>query len=107
MPMDLTPLIRNRDYRYLYAAQFITFFGTMVTYVALPYQIYSITKSTLVVGMLGIVELVPLLATAFVGGALADAVDRRKMVILTELGLGACSAILVLNAGLAQPKVWL
>jgi len=103
--MDFSPL-RNRNYRYLFSAQFITFLGTMVTYVALPYQVYTLTHSSFIVGMLGVAELVPLLLTAFVGGALADFVDRTRMVILTEIGLGICSSMLVMNASFNKPHVW-
>src|SRR5262249_41321621 len=84
--VDLRPL-RHRDYRFLYAAQFVSFLGSMITYVALPWQTYRLTHSTLAVGLLGLAELLPLLFTAFVGGALADSVDRRRMVIATEVGL--------------------
>jgi MFS family permease len=103
--LDLTPL-RHRDFRLLFAAQFVSFFGTMVTYVALPYQVYVLTRSTLAVGLLGIVELGPLLLTAFLGGALADAVDRRRMVLWTEIGLSLGSGLLMLNALLPRPSVW-
>lgn len=91
--MDLTPL-RNRDYRFLYAAQFVSLIGTMVTYVALPYQMYRLTGSSFSVGLLGLVELVPLLATAFIGGVMADAVDRRRIAIVTDVALAAGSATL-------------
>src|SRR5262245_40593532 len=77
----------------------------MITYVALPWQTYRLTHSTLAVGLLGLAELLPLLVTAFVGGALADSVDRRRMVIATELGLlGGCS-LLTVNAALGRPSV--
>jgi len=95
--VDLTPF-RNRDYRFLYAAQFVSLVGTMVTYVALPYQMYRLTGSSLSVGLLGLVELVPLLATAFIGGAMADAVDRRRIAIATDVALAAGSATLALIA---------
>ena len=72
----------------------MTFLGSRVTYVALPYQMYALTQSSLAVGLLGLAELLPLLVTAFVGGALADAVDRRRMALVTEVGLGAGSAVL-------------
>ena len=62
----------------------MSFLGTMVTYVALPYQMYRLTRSPFAVGLLGVAELVPLLLTAFVGGALADSIDRRRLVIATE-----------------------
>jgi MFS family permease len=104
--MDLTPLRRHRDFRFLYAAQFVTQLGTMVTQVALPYQVFQLTHSSLAVGLVGVVELVPLLLTAFVGGALADAFDRRRLILLTEVGLAAGSALLAANALQDRPHVW-
>src|SRR5262249_4490178 len=61
----------------------------------------------LAVGLLGLVEFVPLLLLAFVGGALADAFDRRRMVQLTELSLAGCSATLAINALFSTPQLWL
>src|ERR1700694_973530 len=78
----------------------------MITYVAVPYQVYRLTHSSLAVGLLGLTEVVPLVASAVLGGALADAKDRRRMVQLSELGLMAISAGLVLNASLAHPTLW-
>ena len=104
--IDLGPLRRHRDFRLLFAGQAVTFFGSMVTYVALPYQAYRLSGSSLVVGLLGLVELVPLLLTAFVGGALADAVDRRWMVRITELSLAVASGVLLANALLPSPRLW-
>ena len=102
--MDLRPL-RRRDFRLLYAAQAVSFLGTMVTYVALPWQMYTLTHSSLAVGVLGVVELVPLLVTAFVGGALADWMDRRRLVIATEIGLMAGCLALMANAARPAPSV--
>ena len=102
--MDLRPL-RRRDFRLLYAAQSVSFLGTMVTYVALPWQMYALTGSSLAVGVLGVVELVPLLLTAFVGGALADWMDRRRLVIVTEIGLMAGCLALMANAARPEPSV--
>jgi MFS family permease len=102
--LDLRPF-RHRDYRLLYAAQLVSFLGSMVTYVALPWQMYQLTGSSLAVGLLGLAELVPLLITAFVGGALADAMDRRRMVIFTEIGLMAGCGLLMLDAALDEPSV--
>jgi MFS family permease len=79
----------------------------MVTYVAIPYQVYSLTGSSLLVGLLGLAELAPLLVTALVGGTLADAVDRRRMVRFAELGLSLAAGVLLLNALLPEPQVWL
>jgi MFS family permease len=104
--MDLTPLRRHRDFRLLFAAQFVSFLGSMLTYVALPYQMYQLTHSSFAVGLLGVFELVPLLATAFVGGAMADAFDRRRMVIATDVALAAGSGVLGVLALLERPPVW-
>ena len=107
MWIDLSPLKRNRDFRYAYFGQFISFFGTMMSWVALPYQIYHLTNSTLAVGLLGIIELVPLLLTAFIGGALADVLDRRKLLIRAEIGMAIGCLCLILNAMATQPRLWL
>jgi MFS family permease len=107
MWIDLGPLKKNRDFRYLYFGQFVSLFGTMMSIVALPYQIYNLTNSTFAVGLLGVVELVPLLITAFIGGALADVLDRRKLLIRAELGMAIGCLFLVGNALLPHPHVWL
>ena len=104
--MDLRPLRRHRDFRALFAAQFVSFLGTMVTYVALPYQMFHLTGSSLKVGLLGLAELLPLLVTAFLGGALADTVDRRRLILATEVGLAVGSGALALTALAAQPPIW-
>jgi len=104
--MDFRPLVRHRDYRWLYAAQFVSVIGSMVTYVALPYQVYRLTGSSFAVGLLGVAELVPLLLTAFIGGALADALDRRRVVLATDVGLAVGCALLTANALLPRPRVW-
>jgi MFS family permease len=105
--IDLTPLRRHRDFRLLMAGQTVTFLGSMVTYVALPYQAYELSGSSLVVGLLGVAELLPLLIAAFLGGALADAKDRRRMLQLTELAFAVASLILLANSLLPDPQLWL
>jgi MFS family permease len=105
--IDIRPLRRHREFRLLFAGQMVSFFGTMITAVAIPYQAYAITHSPLAVGLFGIVQLVPLLLLAFLGGALADAVDRRLLVRVTELSLALLSGLLVVNALLPHPQLWL
>ncbi|HEY7782325.1 MAG TPA: MFS transporter [Ktedonobacterales bacterium] len=105
--VDIGPLRRHRDFRLLYAGQMISFFGSMITSVAVPYQAYALTHSPLAVGLFGIVQLVPLLFLAFLGGALADAFDRRRLVQITELSLAGSSGVLLLNALLPHPFLWL
>jgi MFS family permease len=103
--VDVAPLRQHRDFRLLWVGQGVTFLGSMITYVAVPYQLYALTGSTAAVGALGAVEFVALMLTAFVGGALADALDRRRMVRITE-GLMLTGSLLLLgNALLDSPSV--
>jgi MFS family permease len=104
--LDLTPLRESREFRLLFAGQAVSFFGSMMTFVALPWQVYRLTRSPLASGMLGVAEFVPIFLMAFVGGALADAVDRRLMVRLTESLLALGTLVLVFNSLLPEPRVW-
>src|SRR4030081_3774555 len=104
--VDITPLRRHRDFRLLYVGRLVSFFGSMITVVAFPYQVYLLTHSVLLVGVLGVLEFAVILLFAMRGGALADAADRRSMVLLTEAALMGCSLILAGNAALANPQVW-
>ena len=104
--LDIRPLRSSRDFRLQFFGGSVSFLGSMVTYVAVPFQVYELTGSTLLVGLLGVAELVPLVLFGLWGGALADAVDRRRMVLSTELGLTLLSAVLLGNALLPEPQVW-
>jgi MFS family permease len=84
----------------------VSVFGSMLTYVAIPFQVYELTGSSLMVGLVSLAELVPLLVMPFVGGALADAADRRRLVLLSELGSAIAVAVLLLNSLLASPQLW-
>ena len=106
LALDVGPLRRHREFRLLYTGQAVSFAGSMITYVAIPFQVYELTRSTLVVGLLGLAELAPLLVTALVGGALADAHDRRRLVLIADAALLALALLLVANALLAEPQVW-
>ena len=105
LAIDVGPLRRHRDFRLLFYGQAVTFLGSMITYVAIPYQVYRLTGSSFIVGMLGLVEFVCMLSMAFLGGALADSVDRRRMVQLTELALLLTSTLLLGNTLLPHPSV--
>jgi MFS family permease len=105
MLLDISPLRRHRDYRLVFAGQFISAFGSFLTYVALPVQIYKLTNSSGIVGLLGAAQLVPLAVTALWGGAVADAIDRRRLLLWAEALLMTCSLALVVNSMLPQPSV--
>ncbi|GAA2401643.1 MFS transporter [Streptomyces glaucosporus] len=103
---DLSPWRSSRDFRLLWCSGAVTVFGTFLTFVALPLQLKELTGSTAAVGALGAVELVPLVVFGLYGGALADAVDRRKLLLWTESALGATVLLLLVNSLLPEPMVW-
>jgi MFS family permease len=107
MLLDLTPLRRHRDFRRLFCGQLVSQLGTMITGVAVPYQVYELTRSSFWVGMLGTAQLVPLLLFGLWGGAYADAMDRRRLLIGSEVALSLGSAALAGNALLPHPSLTL
>lgn len=104
MLLDLTPL-RRHDFRLLFIGQLVSFFGTMMTSVALPYQVWTQTRSAVLVGLLSAVQLGPILVTALVGGAFADAMDRRKLLLGSESALALVSIALAANSFLPHPSL--
>lgn len=104
--VDIGPLRRHRHFRRLWAGQLVSGLGTQLTLVAVAFQAYALTHSTLIVGLIGVGQLVPLLAGALWGGSLADAIDRRTVLVLTQVAMAAAVAGLVVNASLPHPAVW-
>jgi MFS family permease len=98
LAIDVTPLRRSRDFRLLWTGQLISMTGRMITTVALPFQVFLLTRSSLAVGMIGLVELVPLVVFGIAGGPIADRMDRRLLLLLTEAGLVGTSSLLLLGA---------
>ena len=103
--VDVSPLRDSRDFRLLFWAGTVFYLGGMVSYVALPYQLYQLTGSNFAVGALGIVELVPLVVFGLYGGALADHVDRRLMLVVTGAAQVLLTAALMANAFLSAPRL--
>ncbi|MER5973985.1 MFS transporter [Streptomyces sp. NPDC002055] len=103
---DLAPWRSSRDFRLMWCAGLVTVFGSSLTTVALPLQIKELTGSTLAVGAIGVVQLVPLIVFGLYGGALADALDRRRVILWTEVALGLLSLLLLANTVLPDPAVW-
>jgi len=106
MFVDITPLKVSRDYRLLFFGQMVSFFGVMMTVVVVPWQMYQLTHSNFQVGLIYLFEFVPMITMAFVGGALADAVDRRKLLRITEVLQTLVTAVLLANSLLPEPQVW-
>ncbi|MGW4684694.1 MFS transporter [Streptomyces sp. NPDC004244] len=103
---DLSPWRSSRDFRTLFFQGAVTFFGSFMAMIALPLQIKELTGSPLAVGAMGAVELVPLVVFGLYGGALADALDRRRLILLSEAGLGLLALLLLVNALLPDPLLW-
>ncbi len=104
--VDLTPLRISKQYRRLYTAGFITALGSQATYVTVPYQLKNLTHSPLDVGALGLFELVPLVVFGLYGGVLADRLNRRRLILSMEQVLMLMAALLLVNALVAKPQVW-
>ena len=103
--MDVRPLRDSRDFRLLFVAGTVFYLGGMVSYVAIPFQIYRLTGSNLAVGAVGLVELVPLIVFGLYGGALADHVDRRRLLIGCGVAQAVFTAVLAANAFRDDPSV--
>jgi len=104
--VDLTPLRRYPQFRRLWAGQIVSGIGSQLTIVAVSYQAFRLSHSTLVVGLIGLAQLGPLLAAALWGGALADAKDRRSVLVVTQFAMAAASAGLAVNAFVPHPALW-
>jgi MFS family permease len=102
---DLSPLRDSRDLRLVVGGGFVSNMGTQATLVALPYQLYLVTHSALLVGLLGAVELLPLVTMALLGGAIADRMDRRRLLILDQFGTVGAAAGLAAAAFSGHPSV--
>ena len=105
--LDLTPLQVSPAFRRLITGEAISVIGTWVTLVAIPLQVYALTRSSAAVGLVGVAGLVPLIVFGLYGGAIADAVDRRKLVLGTTTGQTLLSLVLLAQAAVGYDRVWL
>jgi MFS family permease len=103
--VDTTPLRESRDFRLLFAGQLVSTLGTQLTFVAISYQVYSMTHSSLQVGAISLAQLFPFLAGALASGPIGDAVDRRPIMVWTGVGLALSSGALAINAAVPAPSL--
>src|SRR4051812_46084318 len=103
--VDITPVRASRDLRLLLAGELVTGLGTQAALVALPYQLYVQTGSAFLTGLLGAVELIPLMTMALLGGALADRHDRRRLLLADQVGLVLGAGTLAALAFVGSPPV--
>jgi len=93
--LDVTPLRESRDFRLLMLGQLVSGLGTQIALVALPYQIFVLSHSAALVGLLGAFELGPMIVASLLGGAIADRLDRRRVLIGSQFAIIATAALLL------------
>lgn len=103
---DTTPLRESADFRRLYFGQLISFIGTQLTVVAVPYQVFQLTDSSLQVGLVSLAQLGPLVIGSLVGGAIADSTDRRRVLLWAQVVAAVVTVGLAVNAMLDRPALW-
>jgi MFS family permease len=105
--VDITPLRESRDFRLLFIGQLISTLGTQLTVVAIPYQVYRITHSTLQVGAISLAQLLPFIAGALAAGPMGDSTDRRRIMLWAAGASIVTSATMAVNASLGHPSLLL
>ncbi|HEX5441811.1 MAG TPA: MFS transporter, partial [Ktedonobacterales bacterium] len=93
-------VMRNRDYSLLFWGQLISAAGTQIQVVAVAWQVYQITNSAIALGVIGLVQAIPRLIFSLIGGVVADAYDRQRLLIVVNIVLGALSAVLAVTTAL-------
>jgi predicted MFS family arabinose efflux permease len=103
--IGLDPLRENRGFRLLFFGQLIGVAGGQLAAVAVPYQVYLETRSSLQIGLVGLAQLVPLMLGALLGGALGDVFDRRRILAVCSVAVACCTGALALIACAAHPQI--
>ncbi|MGA2530190.1 MAG: MFS transporter [Acidimicrobiales bacterium] len=104
--IDLGPIRQSQPFRRLWAGYLVSTLGSQLTVVAIPYQVYELTHSSLDVGLVGLAQILPVLGGSLFGGSIADAVERRFLLLVTQLCLAGCSLGLALNSSGGHPALW-
>ncbi|HVW35261.1 MAG TPA: MFS transporter [Acidimicrobiia bacterium] len=103
---DITPLRESGDFRRLYAGQLVSFLGSQLAIVAVPFQVFDLTHSSFQVGLVSLAQLGPLLVGSLVGGAVADQMDRRRLILVMQVAQAATSVALALNVLHGDGTLW-
>jgi MFS family permease len=105
MLIDLALFKSNRNFRSIFLGQSVSHLGTLISVTVVPIQVYNLTRSSAMVGLISLVVLVPMLISAFLGGALADHLDRKKLLIVCEAIMAMGIGTLLLNSMLPHPSL--
>ena len=103
--LDVTPLRESRDFRLLFIGQLVSMLGTQLTVVAIPYQVFRLTGSSLQVGAISLAQLFPFIAGALLGGPMGDSMDRRRIMVWTSAAMALTSGVLAFNASASHPSL--
>jgi predicted MFS family arabinose efflux permease len=103
--VDTAVLRESREFRLLFIGQLISTLGNQLTVVAIPFQVYSMTRSSLQVGAISLAQLVPFVAGALWAGPVGDAMDRRGIMVWTAVALTLTSGAMAVNAAAAHPSL--
>lgn len=103
--LDVTPIRESRQFRLIFGGQLLSGFGNQATAVAVPYQVFHLTHSSLQVGLVSLAQFVPLVLGSFIGGPVGDAVDRRKLLLWSNVLAMAFGLVLVVNALAGHPSL--
>jgi predicted MFS family arabinose efflux permease len=103
--VDAAPLRESRDFRLLFTGQLVSMLGNQLTIVAIPYQVYSMTRSSLQVGAISLAQLLPFIVGALWAGPIGDTVDRRRIMVWTSVALILTSGAMAVNAAVAHPSL--
>jgi MFS family permease len=104
--VDAGALRESKPFRRLFLGQSISLVGRQITTVAVPYQVYVLTRSALAVGAIGLAQAIPLISSSLLSGAVTDRIDRRKILLVTQLGLACCSGLFALGAVMGHPPLF-
>src|SRR5438067_9224013 len=100
------PALRHRDFRLLWLAQLVSITGSQMQVVAINWHVYLLTKSPLALGLVGLVRVVPIILCSLVGGVVADAVDRKRLIIITQSVMLLSAAVLAAVTASGLQHVW-
>ncbi|HMM43445.1 MAG TPA: MFS transporter [Thermomicrobiales bacterium] len=100
-------VLRHRDYRYIWMGQFVSMLGTQMHAAALSWQVYELTGSAVQLGLLGLIRAVAILSTSLIGGAVADAFNRRTVLLVTQAALMLLSVVIAVATMMGSVTIWL